>query len=126
MTGNDRETSKRSAVDLSSTATVSALNESFSPGSEITDRHFATDHLLPNLKGRTISGGFVSGVAQVVQFGLNLTSTIVLARLLVPQDFGLVAMVMTVTGFFRIFHDAGLGTATVQREGITHTQVSNL
>ena len=29
-------------------------------------------------------------------------------------------------GFLRTFGDAGLSTATVQREGITHAQVSNL
>ena len=50
----------------------------------------------------------------------------VLARLLPPQDFGLVAMVMTVMGFLRIFKDAGLSTATIQRDEITHAQVSNL
>ena len=50
----------------------------------------------------------------------------VLARLLVPQDFGLFAMVTTVMGFLRIFQDAGLSMATVQRQEITHAQVSNL
>jgi PST family polysaccharide transporter len=35
-------------------------------------------------------------------------------------------MVTTIIGFFRIFNEAGLSTATVQREGITHAQVSNL
>lgn len=88
--------------------------------------HFATDHLLHNLKGRTVSSGVVTGVAQVANFTLNFLSIAVLARLLTPQDFGLVAMVTTITGFLRIFNDAGLSTATVQREGITHAQVSNL
>src|SRR5579883_2278107 len=88
--------------------------------------HFATDHLLPNLKGRALSSGFVTGVAQAANFALNLVSIAVLARLLTPNDFGLVAMVTTITGFLRIFNDAGLSTATVQREGITHAQVSNL
>jgi O-antigen/teichoic acid export membrane protein/glycosyltransferase involved in cell wall biosynthesis len=55
-----------------------------------------------------------------------LVSTMILARLLTPRDFGLLAMVWTVMGFLRIFKDAGLSAATVQREGITHTQVSNL
>jgi PST family polysaccharide transporter len=50
----------------------------------------------------------------------------ILARLLTPRDFGLVAMVMTVTNFLRVFKDAGLSIATVQRERITHAQVSNL
>jgi PST family polysaccharide transporter len=50
----------------------------------------------------------------------------VLARLLTPKDFGLFAMVTTVIGYLRVFKDAGLSTATIQREGITHAQVSNL
>ena len=88
--------------------------------------HFKTDHLLPNLKGHTISSGAVTVSAQGAKFFLNLVSTVILARLLSPRDFGLVAMVTTVTGFLRVFKDAGLSMATVQRERITHTQVSNL
>src|SRR6266498_2178029 len=90
------------------------------------EQHFATDHLLTNLKGRVISSGFVTMAAQGAKFALNLAYTMVLARLLMPDDFGLIAMVMTVTSFLRVFKDAGLSTATVQREGITHAQVSNL
>lgn len=85
-----------------------------------------TDHLLTNLKERTIASGAITISAQAGKFVLNLVSTMILARLLTPRDFGLVAMVVTVTGFLRVFKDAGLSTATVQREGITHAQVSNL
>jgi PST family polysaccharide transporter len=88
--------------------------------------HFRTDHLLANLKGRTIASGAVTLSAQGGKFFLNLVSTMVLARLLTPRDFGLVAMVATITGFLRVFKDAGLSVATVQRERITHAQVSNL
>lgn len=88
--------------------------------------HFKTDHLLPNLKARTISSGAVTMSAQGAKFLLSLVSTMVLARLLTPRDFGLVAMVTTVTSFLRVFKDAGLSIATVQRERITHAQVSNL
>ena len=90
------------------------------------DEHLSTDHLLKNLKGHTISSGFVTVLGQAVQFALNLGAVMVLARLLAPKDFGLVAMVTTIMGFLRVFSDAGLSTATVQRDGITHAQVSNL
>jgi PST family polysaccharide transporter len=53
-------------------------------------------------------------------------STILLARLLMPSDFGLIAMVTAITGFVAKFKDAGLSTATVQRKDITHDQVSTL
>jgi PST family polysaccharide transporter len=95
-------------------------------GDDPNDRHFRTDHLLANLKGRTISSGFVTIAAQGAKFVLSMASIVVLARLLTPRDFGLVAMVTAVTNVLFVLRDAGLSTATVQREGITHAQVSNL
>jgi len=87
---------------------------------------FATNHLLKNLKARVVSGGFVTVAAQTIRFALYLLSIIILARLLTPADFGLVAMVGALASFLRLFRDGGLSTATVQRENITQAQVSNL
>ena len=42
---------------------------------------------------------------------LQIGTTIVLARLLSPTDYGLQAMVVTLTGFFSLFKDAGLSVA---------------
>jgi O-antigen/teichoic acid export membrane protein len=95
-------------------------------GIDANEKQLSTDHLLANLRQRTISSGLVTAGAQGAQFFLNLAYIMVLARLLVPQDFGLFAMVTTVMGFLRIFQDAGLSMATVQRQEITHAQVSNL
>jgi len=90
------------------------------------EQHLKTDHLLSNLRGRTVSGAFVTIVAQGAQFIISFVSIMVLARLLTPNDFGLFAMVATIIGYLRVFKDAGLSTATIQREGITQAQVSNL
>jgi len=87
---------------------------------------FSTTHLLDNLTGRTVSGGIVQICNQGVQFILTLGYSIIMARLLTPHEFGLVAMVTTVIGFLQIFRDMGLSTATIQRTDITHAQVSNL
>lgn len=57
---------------------------------------------------------------------LNLGATVILARLLSPADYGLVAMVMTLTAFFQFFSDMGLSWATVQRSAVTRQQVDNL
>src|SRR5919106_4343726 len=89
-------------------------------------KHIKSDHLLADLKHHTVSGGIVTGTAQVAKFVLNLSATVVLARLLTPRDFGLVAMVTTVIGFLSIFKHSGLATPTIQREHITQAQVSNL
>jgi O-antigen/teichoic acid export membrane protein len=117
------------SVDLSDAVkseVACAVPSGTPPAANASEQHFATGHLLANLRQRTISSGLVTTAAQGAQFFLNLAYIMVLARLLVPQDFGLVAMVTTVMGFLRIFQDAGLSTATVQRQEITHAQVSNL
>lgn len=85
-----------------------------------------TDHLLVHLGRRTASNAVVTTAAQGIRFATNIASTLVLARLLTPQDFGLVAMVTAFTGFLEVLKDAGLSTATVQRQEITQAQVSNL
>ena len=46
---------------------------------------------------------------------LRLGLMMALARLLSPRDFGLMAMVTVVTGFYELFTAAGLSTATIQR-----------
>ncbi len=55
-----------------------------------------------------------------------LAHTMVLARLLSPEDFGLQGMVVVVTGFLGLFRNAGLGMATIQRLEITHEGTSTL
>lgn len=90
------------------------------------DRHFRTDHLMADLKGRSVRGGAVTLTAQAVKFVLQTGSTMVLARLLTPADFGLIAMVSAFTGFVGLFKDLGLSMATIQRPEITHAQVSTL
>lgn len=75
---------------------------------------------------RSVRGGVSSLTAQVTRFVLQTLTTVVLARLLSPDDFGLVAMVAVVVGFAQIFKDAGLSTVTVQRDSITRQQVSAL
>jgi PST family polysaccharide transporter len=90
------------------------------------EKHLATDHLRTNIRDRTVSSGLVTLTSQAAKFALSVGSTVILARLLVPHDFGLLAMVTTIVGLLQVFKDAGLSTATIQRDGITHAQVSNL
>ena len=49
-----------------------------------------------------------------------------MARLLDPEDFGLIAMATIFTGFFEIFREFGLSSATIQSENINQDQVSYL
>lgn len=71
-----------------------------------------------------------SGVAFVAARGVNVFvqvgSTILLARLLNPHDYGLVAMVFALVGFAPMLIDLGTTDATVQKKRITHVDVSAL
>jgi len=90
------------------------------------DRYFRTDHIEADLKSRSVRSGVVTMTTQIAKFILNLGSTAVLARMLSPADYGLVAMVTTITSFVGNFKDLGLSQATVQRSEINHSQVSTL
>src|SRR2546429_9141738 len=90
------------------------------------NRHFRTDHLKDDLATRSARGGAVTIAAQVLRFAIRTASTIVLARLLTPQDYGLIAMVIILVDFVSMFQHMGLSTATVKWTEIDHRQVSTL
>ncbi|MCK1597310.1 lipopolysaccharide biosynthesis protein [Bradyrhizobium sp. 164] len=81
---------------------------------------------MDNLKGMIIRGSVVRLGGQAANFALRLSVMAALARLLDPQDFGLVAMTTVVTGVFQLFTTAGLSSATVQKDTITDEQISTL
>ena len=89
-------------------------------------RFFDTEALRSDLKGRSLRGGFFTMGAEGINFVLRLGATAVLARLLVPEHFGLIGMVTALTSIAVNFKDLGLSIATVQRKDITHEQVSTL
>jgi O-antigen/teichoic acid export membrane protein len=81
---------------------------------------------LTGLRGRAIRGAGLTLISQILRFVLTLGTTAVMARLLTPGDFGLVAMATAITGFVALFKDAGLSYATIQRPQITPEQISTL
>jgi O-antigen/teichoic acid export membrane protein len=87
---------------------------------------FSTEHLHADLTGRSVRGGLVTLTSQATQFLMQSIATVVLARLLIPADFGLVAMVTAVTSLGQAFADLGLSEATIQHPEISHDQVSTL
>lgn len=87
---------------------------------------FSTDHLHADLRGRSVRGGMLTLTSQGAQFLIQTVATVVLARLLVPADYGLVAMVTAITGVGQAFADMGLSEATIQLPEIRHNQVSAL
>lgn len=64
--------------------------------------------------------------AQVTNLCIRVLSLAILARLLNPQDFGLVGMVAVLTGILSLFRDFGLSAASVQHATVTEEQSSTL
>jgi len=78
------------------------------------------------MKQKVIGGGMITAACQSFLFLLGIASTVVLARLLMPEHFGLIGMVAALTVLIERFQDIGLGDAIIQRKEITHEQVSTL
>ncbi len=90
-----------------------------------TEQHFAHNlEASGPLAARAAQGvAWVAGArlgSQVVQF----LASLVLARLIDPSAYGLVAIVWTFTGFAFLFSDLGLGSSLVQSPRITEGETS--
>lgn len=75
---------------------------------------------------RSLHGGAISLLARAVNAALQIGSILFLARLLAVEDYGLVAMVMAITGFATALVDLGTRDAIVQRHSITEGEISAL
>lgn len=87
---------------------------------------FETAHLHADLRTRAVRGGTVTLLGQAGDIVLRIIGLAILARLLLPDDFGLIYGVLAVTGFVTLFREAGLATATIQRQHVTPAQISTL
>ena len=82
---------------------------------------------IPNqLKRRAINGALVAGASQAIKIVLQFVSVAVLARLLIPHDFGLIAMITPVIGFSILFQDFGLTQALVTARDLTKSQAAGI
>lgn len=66
----------------------------------------------------TVGSASWTAIGQVVRQGLQVVTGVVLARLLVPADFGVYAMVSAFSGFAVVLSDLGLSGAVVQRQDL--------
>lgn len=71
-------------------------------------------------------GAAVTLGAQLLRIMLQLAGVVVLARLLTPEDYGLVIMVLAIVGIADVVRDFGLGQAAVQARTLSDEQRSNL
>lgn len=85
-----------------------------------------TDHLNKDLGRHAARGGIIAVAAQPIRVVMQFGFTAILARLLVPEAFGVMAMAMAVTSFVALFSELGLTSATIQRSHVDQNLVSGL
>jgi O-antigen/teichoic acid export membrane protein len=91
-----------------------------------TSNHLRADHLEHDLAGRSARGSVVTLAASATKWATGMGATMVLARLLRPDDFGLAAMALAAVGILGRLKDAGLFSATVYSRHVTQDQATTL
>ncbi len=76
---------------------------------------------------RTLVHGLAwTGGVKIASQVLSWLSTLVVARLLLPSDYGIASMAMVYVGLVQLINEFGLGAAIVQRRDLTETEIAKL
>jgi teichuronic acid exporter len=82
--------------------------------------------MADNLKQKTISALSWSFIESITARGVQFVIGIVLARLLFPEQFGLIGMLMIFMAVIRAFLDSGFGAALIQKQEVTQTDICSI
>lgn len=77
-----------------------------------------------SLKKKTIHGVIWSSIDRFSSQGVSFIISIILARLLSPQDYGLIAMTSILISISQAFIDSGFSSAVVRKKNRTETDLS--
>lgn len=88
--------------------------------------YFGENRAHAGLGRESLHGGLAFVAARALNMVAQVATTILLARLLTPRDYGLVAMVLAIVGIAPTLIDFGTTDATVQGKRISHEGVSAL
>ena len=78
------------------------------------------------MKQKALSATLWSGADIFLRQGLQFVVSIILARLLSPEEFGIIALLYLFTGLASIFVDSGFSAALIQKQDITHDDESTV
>ena len=81
---------------------------------------------MTSIKHQLFSGVFYTALAKYSGIGVSLVVAGVLARLISPDDFGVMAIATVIIAFFNLFTDVGLSPAIIQHKGLTRENLSGL
>src|SRR3989304_8302445 len=79
-----------------------------------------------SLKLQATKGILWSGVSRTANILVQISTTIILARILTPEDFGVVAIALVFIALASILTDMGLGSAIIQKKDISEEYLSTI
>ena len=82
--------------------------------------------MTSSLKAQTVSGIFWNGIRRFSTLGINLLITIIIARILQPEDYGLIGMLSIFTALGYVFLDSGFGQALIRKQNVTDEDYSSV
>lgn len=71
------------------------------------------------LTDKTIKGVGWNSIDRIANYGIAFVVGVVLARLLSPEEYGLIGLIGIFTAVFNIILDSGLSTALIRKDGVT-------
>ena len=78
-----------------------------------------------DLRKKTVKGVTWTIASQAARLLINLVVMVILAHLLNPKDFGLIAMVAVFSNFFFLLNDLGIPSAIIQKKDVTEVDLSS-
>ena len=81
---------------------------------------------MSTLKQQMMSGVLYTALAKYSGIVISLVVMGVLARLLTPDDFGIVAIATVFIAFFELFTNIGFSSAIIQHKALTALDLSNI
>ena len=81
---------------------------------------------MSELKDKTVKGVFWSAVDRFSAQGIQFVFSILIARLLLPEDYGVIAMLNIFLAVSQTFIDSGFGSALIRKIDRTETDFSTV
>lgn len=79
-----------------------------------------------SIKQEMLSGIFWTAVQKYSGLVVQIIVTAILARLLTPEDFGVVAVATVLIAFFSLFTDMGIGPAIIQKQDLCKKDLDSI
>ena len=82
--------------------------------------------MAESLTNKTVHGIAWNSLDRVANYGISFLVSIVLARLLSPEDYGLIGLINIFIAIFNVILDGGLSTALIRKQNVNDTEYNTV